>query len=89
MSESTCGFCGWPVFPNDHKTWKQVTGWVGGPRKDSMRLRTDTGFYAHDECVAKQQDGQAVDQPELGDDQPTHTVPRSDEEKRVEDEMDF
>jgi hypothetical protein len=57
-------------MPHDEKTWKQVVGWVGGPRKDSMRLRTDTGKYAHDHCVAKLQSGQAVDQPSMFDEVP-------------------
>lgn len=58
-----CGLgCGKPVNPHDIGTWKEVRGWVGGPRKDSMRLREDTGRYAHASCVAKAQEGQAPDQ---------------------------
>jgi hypothetical protein len=66
-SETTdsCGLCGDPVDKNDPTTWKQVKGWVGGPRKDSMRLREDTGHYAHDKCVAKVQAGQTIDQPSM------------------------
>ena len=60
-----CGLCGQPVDKNDPNTWKQAKGWVGGPRKDSMRLREDTGYYAHDHCVAKLQAGQAIDQTSL------------------------
>jgi hypothetical protein len=60
--QSRCGLCGNPVDKNDPTTWKQVKGWVGGPRKDSMRLREDTGYYAHNDCVAKLQAGQAIDQ---------------------------
>lgn len=62
--------CGMPVNPHDVGTWKEVSGWVGGPRKDSMRLREDTGKYAHDACVARVQAGQAADQPSLLDKQP-------------------
>lgn len=62
-----CGICGNPVDKDDPVTWKQVQGWVGGPRKDSMRLRTDTGKYAHDACVLKEQRGVAQDQQELFD----------------------
>lgn len=64
MSED-CTLCGKPLNPHDLGTWKEVTGWVGGPRKDSMRLREDTGRYAHDACVAKLQAGQAIDQPSI------------------------
>jgi hypothetical protein len=62
MTEDCALDCGNPVNPHDAGTWKQVIGWVGGPRKDSMRLREDTGRYAHDHCVAKAQQGQAPDQ---------------------------
>lgn len=48
-----CAICGGPVNPYDRSTWKEVTGWVGGPRRDSMRLRRDTGRYAHNHCVGK------------------------------------
>lgn len=63
--EAKCDFCGEPVEPHAPETWKQVIGWVGGPRKDSMRLREDTERYAHDSCVAKAQQGQPVDQEEM------------------------
>lgn len=60
-----CPLCDQTVDPHNPDTWKQVIGWVGGPRKDSMRLREDTGRYAHNECVAKVQSGQAIDQPSI------------------------
>lgn len=62
---TTCPFCENPVMKDDPATWKQVIGWVGGPRKDSMRLREDTGRFAHDHCVEKAQLGQAPDQAEM------------------------
>jgi hypothetical protein len=68
-----CVFCQGPVNPHDLGSWKQVVGWVGGPRKDGMTLRQDTGLYAHDHCVQKHKDGQAVDQPDIfeaGDGEP-------------------
>lgn len=64
MSEN-CVYCGKPVNPFDSSTWKLVTGWVGGPKRDSMRLREDTGKYAHNHCIQKLATGQAVDQPEI------------------------
>ena len=64
MSEA-CALCGEPLNPYDAGVWKEVKGWVGGPRKDSMRLREDTGRHAHDRCVAKLQAGQAIDQPSM------------------------
>lgn len=67
MSEPCSLGCGNPVNPHDAGTWKQVTGYVGGPRKDSMRLREDTGKYAHDHCVAKLTAGQSIDQPSMFD----------------------
>jgi hypothetical protein len=66
-----CPFCNRHVARDHPETWKQVVGWVGGPRKDSMRLREDTGRYAHNHCVEKAQIGQAPDQPSLLDDEPT------------------
>lgn len=64
MSEP-CIFCGGPVNPHDQSAWKEVKGLVGGPKKDSMRLREDTGRYAHGPCVKKAMAGQAPDQEDL------------------------
>lgn len=70
-----CFFCNGPVNPHDLGTWKQVAGWVGGPRKDSMTMREDTGVYAHDKCVHKAQAGQSADQPDLfGEEKPDTRV---------------
>lgn len=60
-----CALCGHDLNPYDVGTWKEVKGWVGGPKKDSMRLREDTGRHAHNACVEKLQAGQAVDQPTI------------------------
>jgi hypothetical protein len=60
-----CEFCGLLVEPGKDSTWKEVSGFVGGPHKDGMCLRTDTGKYAHDSCVQKAKSGQASDQEEL------------------------
>lgn len=60
-----CAFCDGPVNPHDLGTWKEVVGWVGGPRKDGMTLREDSGRYAHDACILKARKGQSADQPEL------------------------
>lgn len=62
-----CPLCSMPVDRYSPDTWKEVKGWVGGPRKDSMRLREDTDRYAHGECVIKLTQGQAVDQDTLFD----------------------
>lgn len=64
MSEP-CDFCGGPVNPFDESTYKQVTGWVHGKKRDSMTLRADTGKYAHTACVLKAKGGNAPDQPDL------------------------
>lgn len=69
MSEPCALGCGKPVNPYDISTWKEVAGFVGGPRKDSMRLRTDTGRFAHHSCVAALKEGQAVDQASLFENQ--------------------
>lgn len=76
MSEECALGCGKPVNPHDVGTWKEVRGFVGGPKKDSMRLREDTGRYAHDACVQKMQEGQAVDQPSLYDEVVSPPIPR-------------
>jgi len=69
MSEDCALGCENPVNPHDLGTWKEVTGFVGGEKSDSMRLRKDTGRYAHGACVAKIMEGQSIDQPTLfGDD---------------------
>jgi hypothetical protein len=60
-----CILCKMYVDKNDPSSWKQVKGLVGGPKKDSMRLREDTGKFAHDECVKKVSYGQAADQPSI------------------------
>lgn len=76
MSEDCALGCGKPVNPFDKGVWKEVRGFVGGPKKDSMRLREDTGRYAHDACVAKMQEGQAIDQPSLLDNDVSPQIPR-------------
>lgn len=65
MSEDCALGCGMPLNPHDAGVWKEVTGFVGGEKQDSMRLRTDTGRHAHGACVAKVSEGQAIDQPGL------------------------
>lgn len=64
-AKSRCGLCGKEIDLDDPDNWKLVKGWVGGPKKDSMRLRKDMGYQAHDSCVEKLQAGQAPDQPSL------------------------
>jgi hypothetical protein len=63
--ETLCNICFQEVDPHAESTWKQVKGWVGGPRKDSMRLREDTGEFAHDACIEKLSNGIPPDQPDL------------------------
>lgn len=66
MNASMCALgCKKVVDHDDPTVWKEVKGFVGGPRKDSMRLREDTGKFAHADCVQKAQMGQAPDQPEM------------------------
>ena len=82
-----CFFCGGPVNPHDLGTWKQVTGWVGGARKDSMTMRDDTGEYAHDKCVNKARAGQPADQPDMFGEEARvsgKSIIRGDEEKARE-----
>jgi len=62
-----CKLCGKDINPHDTASWKEVTGFVGGPKKDSMVLRTDTGSFACTPCVHKAKDGQAPDQNSLFD----------------------
>lgn len=59
--------CGRDINPHDISTWKEVTGFVGGPKKDSMVLRADTGRYACTPCIHKERAGQAPDQDSLFD----------------------
>ena len=62
--------CGNPLNPFDIGVWKEVRGFVGGEKKDSMVLREDTGRYAHSSCVEKARAGQHPTQPELLADEP-------------------
>lgn len=66
MSEP-CSFCGGPVNPYDVGTWKQVMGWVTGPKAHGMTLREYTGKYAHTACINKTRDGQAPNQASMLD----------------------
>jgi hypothetical protein len=62
-----CKLCGKDINPHDTASWKEVTGFVGGPKKDSMVLRTDTGQFACTPCIHKAREGQAPDQPSIFD----------------------
>lgn len=64
-----CALCFNDVRDTD-ETAKEVVGWVGGPKKDSMRLRKDTGEVAHESCVQLVAAGQDPTQPDLFDDHP-------------------
>lgn len=58
-----CAICERPIETEDF--YKEVKGWVGGPKKDSMRLREDTGRVAHADCVSILASGQDPTQPDL------------------------
>ena len=62
-----CKLCGKDINPHDAASWKEVTGFVGGPKKDSMVLRTDTGKFACTPCIHKAKVGQAPEQTSLFD----------------------
>lgn len=86
MASEPCFFCGGPVNPHDLQTWKMVTGWVGGPKKDGMTLRRDTSNYAHDHCLQKERAGQPKDQPDLfGEDTVTEAADSSARPEDVEE----
>lgn len=72
-----CKLCSKDINPHDVSSWKEVTGFVGGPKKDSMVLRTDTGEYACTPCIEKAKQGQAPDQESLFDPIPTGGPPSS------------
>lgn len=61
-----CAICDQDIsLRPDVEVYKEVKGWVGGPKKDSMRLREDTGRVAHADCVAIMAIGQDPTQPDL------------------------
>lgn len=60
-----CHFCLKPVNPDAEDTYKQVCGWVGGPKSDGMVLRKYTNNHAHEACVKKAKAGQPPDQGEF------------------------
>lgn len=55
------------VTMSDDTIWKQVKGWVHGPKAHGLTLREYTDEYAHNACVNKARAGQAADQPSLLD----------------------
>lgn len=75
---TTCSLCFKPInSSNNQDLWKEVKGWVGGPKKDSMRMREDTGRFAHNYCVEKIQSGQTPDQPSMFEEvNPSHSILR-------------
>lgn len=81
----TCPFCGNPVQSDDPDTWKEVSSWVGGPKKDSSTLRKDTGRYAHGACIHKLKLGQAPDQEDIFE-APTKKELDKTERRRIEAE---
>lgn len=73
-----CVICKKPINPHDISSWKEVTGFVGGPKKDSMVLRRDTGYHACTPCINKEKQGQAPDQVSLFTEvAPVHTTPEA------------
>lgn len=62
-----CDLCGHVLNVNDPKVWKQVSGWVHGPKAHGLTLREYTGLFAHDACVNKGRAKQAPDQESLLD----------------------
>lgn len=48
-----CHFCKEYVDPEDDETYREVTSWVHGPKRDGGILREQTGRMAHAECVHK------------------------------------
>lgn len=48
-----CSLCRKPVVHTDDDNWYEVTGWVHGPKRDSLSLRELTGLVAHNECIRK------------------------------------
>lgn len=60
-----CVYGGEPINPHDEGVYKKVSGWVTGPKADSMILREDVGEYACRTCINRLKLGQAADQPDL------------------------
>lgn len=82
---TACKLCGKDINPHDTSSWKEVTGFVGGPKKDSMVGRTDTGKFACTPCIEKLKAGQAPDQENLFEPipeaPPSLTVPNEQDEQ--------
>lgn len=83
-----CALCGGPVNPHDQGTWKQVQGWVHGPKSDSMTLREYTERYAHQHCIGKAKAGQSPDQPSILDDAASSGLPHKSDTSIVEEFFD-
>jgi hypothetical protein len=59
-----CALCGNPILDGGEVA-VEVKGWVSGPKRDSMRLRAETGRKAHEHCVTIVAAGQDPVQPDL------------------------
>lgn len=57
-----CEFCGKPVDLGSPNHYKRVLVWVGGPKKNSSKMSTETGEYGHTDCVHLAARGVAPDQ---------------------------
>jgi hypothetical protein len=60
-----CPFCYEQVDEHADETYKEVSGWVHGKKKDSLTLRQDTGRAAHPHCIQNLKEGQDPAQPSM------------------------
>lgn len=60
-----CELCHKRVNLDDRDLHEMVSGWVGGPKKDSMKLRKSLGIYAHGKCIRRVNKGVSPTQKDL------------------------
>ncbi len=62
-----CAFCTEHVDLDDPSIWREIVGWIHGPKRDGLCLRATTGQVAHDSCVHKAKQGEPPSTPSLFD----------------------
>lgn len=63
--EELCNFCYESIDRSDPSSWREVRGWVHGPKQNGLTLSEKVDNFAHDRCVRKAQAGQDPNQEAL------------------------
>lgn len=72
----SCAFCTDPVDLDDPNIWREIVGWVHGPKRDGLSLRAATGQVGHDACVHKAKQGEPASTPSLFEEEENNEAAR-------------